>query len=229
MTTSIEPGLYQLLTWLSPSYPVGAFSYSQGLETAVARGLVTDAPSLQAWIESALSGGALWADAAVFARAHDAAGAAGSGGLRVVLEVAAALQPTAELRLETMAQGDAFIKVTTRAWPCEALEKLRRTRRREIPYPVAVGCAAAGHGIALSAALHAWLHAGVANLVSAAGRLVPLGQTEGQQVIASLEPAIAGAAVRAEETSLRDIATNNLVAEICSMQHESQTTRLFRS
>lgn len=224
-----DPGLYRLLTWLSPSYPVGAFSYSQGLETAIARGLVTDAEALLSWIESALSGGTLWSDAVVFARAHEATGAAGSGCLREVVDVAVAFQPTAELRLETMAQGDAFVKVTIEAWPCEALEKLMRIRPREIPYPVAVGCAAAGHRISLNDALHAWVHAGVANLVSAAVRLVPLGQTRGQQVLADVEPAIATAVVRAQETLLRDVATSSFVAEICSMQHESQTTRLFRS
>lgn len=229
MTTSHDPGLYRLLTWLSPSYPVGAFSYSQGLETAIVQGLVRDASSLQDWIESSLSGGTLWSDAVVFACAHEAATVAGSGTLHEVAEFAAAFQPAAELRLETMAQGDAFLKVTMQAWPCAALEKLKRTKSQDIAYPVAVGCAAAGHGIGLDAALDAWLHAGVSNLVSAAIRLVPLGQTEGQQVLAAVEPAIADTVVLAQETSLSDIATNNFVAEICSMQHEIQTTRLFRS
>lgn len=229
MSTSHDPGLYRLLTWLSPSYPVGAFSYSQGLETAIAKELVRDVSSLQAWIESSLSGGTLWSDAVLFACAHEAAPVVGSGSLSEVVEFAAAFQPSAELRLETMAQGDAFIKVTMQAWPCGALEKLIRIRRREIAYPVAVGCAAAGHNIGLNAALDAWVHAGVSNLVSAAIRLVPLGQTQGQQVLAYVEPAIADVVVLAQETMLCDVATNNFVAEICSMQHETQTTRLFRS
>ena len=229
MSTSHDPGLYRLLTWLSPSYPVGAFSYSQGLETAIAKELVRDVSSLQAWIESSLSGGTLWSDAVLFACTHEAAPVVGSGSLSEVVEFAAAFQPSAELRLETMAQGDAFIKVTMQAWPCGALEKLIRIRRREIAYPVAVGCAAAGHNIGLNAALDAWVHAGVSNLVSAAIRLVPLGQTQGQQVLAYVEPAIADVVVLAQETMLCDVATNNFVAEICSMQHETQTTRLFRS
>ncbi len=229
MTTSHDPALYRLLTWLSPSYPVGAFSYSQGLETAIAQEFVKDALSLQTWIESSLSGGALWSDAVVFARAHEAARMTGSGSLKEVVEFAAAFQPAAELRMETMAQGDAFLKVTMQAWPCETLEKLMRIGHREIAYPVAVGCAAAGHGIGQSASVDAWLHAAVSNLVSAAIRLVPLGQTKGQQVLAAVEPAIADTVGLAHETSLSDIATNNFVAEICSMQHEIQTTRLFRS
>ncbi len=230
MTTSHhDPGLYRLLTWLSPSYPVGAFSYSQGLETAIARELVHDTASLQAWIECSLSGGTLWSDAVMFACAHEAAPVVGIGSLTQVVEFAAAFQPSAELRLETMAQGDAFLKVTAEAWPCEALEKLMRIRSSEIAYPVAVGCAAAGHNIGLSAALDAWVHAAVSNLVSAAIRLVPLGQTRGQEVLASVEPAIADAVDLAQQALLSDVATNNLVAEICSMQHEIQTTRLFRS
>ncbi|MEM9472300.1 MAG: urease accessory protein UreF [Pseudomonadota bacterium] len=229
MTTNHDPGLYRLLTWLSPSYPVGAFSYSQGLETAIARGLVADTSSLQEWIESSLSGGTLWSDAVLFARAHEAASTAGSGSMRQVVEVAAAFQPSAELRIETMAQGDAFLKVTMQAWPCAAFEKLTRIKCDEIAYPVAVGCAAAGHGIGLNAALDAWLHAAVSNLVSAAIRLVPLGHTRGQEVLASVEPAIAEVTELAQEALLRDMATNNFAAEICSMRHETQTTRLFRS
>lgn len=229
MATSHNPGLYRLLTWLSPSYPVGAFSYSQGLETAIAQDIVQDTASLRAWIESSLSGGTLWSDAAIFASAHEAAPVVGSASLTEVVEFAAAFQPSAELRLETMAQGDAFLKVTMQAWPCGALEKLMRIKCRDIAYPVAVGCAAAGHGIGLNAALDAWVHAAVSNLVSAAIRLVPLGQTQGQEVLASVEPAVSDVVELAQQTLLCDLATNNLVAEICSMQHETQTTRLFRS
>lgn len=229
MTTSHDPAIYRLLTWLSPSYPVGAFSYSQGLETAIENGLVPDASSLQDWLESSLSGGMLWSDAVLFARAHEAASAAGSSDLLDVVEFAAAFQPGAELRMETMAQGDAFLKVTSQVWPCAGLEKLMRIKRPEIAYPIAVACAAAGHCIGLGLSLEAWLHASAANLVSAAIRLVPLGQTHGQRVLAAIEPAISGTVTAARETPLSELATNNFLAEICSMQHETQTTRLFRS
>lgn len=229
MTTSHDPAIYRLLTWLSPAYPVGAFSYSQGLETAIEKGFVHDVSTVQDWLESSLSGGTLWSDAVLFARAHDAATTAGSDNLLTVVEFAAAFQPSAELRMETMAQGDAFLKVTNRAWPCAGLEKLLRTRDLEIAYPIAVASAAAGHGVGQSLALEAWLHAATANLISAAIRLVPLGQTQGQRILAAIEPAIADAADAARETPLAKLATNNFVAEICSMQHEIQTTRLFRS
>jgi urease accessory protein len=229
MTTSHDPALYRLLTWLSPSYPVGAFSYSQGLETAVALGLVSDAASLRDWLESSLSGGTLWSDAVVFARAHEAVRFTGICSLDEVVEFAAAFQPSAELRMETMAQGAAFLKVTAQAWPSTTLEKLQHMQDREIAYPVAVGCAACSHGIGRGIALDAWVHAAVSNLVSAAIRLVPLGQTSGQRVLAAIEPAIADAVTLAQQTLLADLAPNNFVAEICSMKHETQTTRLFRS
>jgi len=228
---STEPGsvLYRLLTWLSPAYPVGAFAYSQGIETAVAREAVSDRSSAQDWIEDSLEAGALWSDAVIFARSHDAARARDSRALGTVNDFARAFQPTAELRAETMAQGGAFLCVTVEAWPCPALDLLSRIEDDQIAYPVAVACAAAGHGIALDAALEAWLHAGACNLVSACVRLVPLGQTDGQRILAGLEAAIAGTAQRARRLPLDDMFTSCLMVEVCSMAHETQATRLFRS
>jgi len=230
-TMNTEPGsaLYRLLTWLSPSYPVGAFAYSQGIETAVARGSVTDRSSAQDWIEDSLEAGTLWSDAVIFARSHDAARASDRRALRAINDFARAFQPTAEIRAETLAQGAAFYSVTSEAWPCPALDVLSEIEPAQIAYPVAVACAAAGHGISLDVALEAWLHAGASSLVSALVRLVPLGQTDGQHVLAGLEAPIAATAQRARRLRLDDVFTSCLMAEICSMAHETQSTRLFRS
>ncbi len=226
-----EPGsaLYRLLTWLSPAYPVGAFAYSQGIETAVACGHITDRSSALCWLEDSLDAGSLWSDAVIFARSHDAARGHDGRALAAINDFARAFLATAELRAETLAQGGAFLSVTLQAWPCSAMDPLNGMERTQIAYPVAVACAAAGHGIALDAALEAWLHAGASNLVSALIRLVPLGHTDGQHILAGLEAAIMATARRARWLPLDDLFTNCLSAEICSMAHETQATRLFRS
>ncbi|MEI8152135.1 MAG: urease accessory UreF family protein, partial [Hyphomicrobiales bacterium] len=96
-------------------------------------------------------------------------------------------------------------------------------------YPVAVGVAAAGHGISLEPALHAFLHAVTANLISAGVRLVPLGQSDGQRLLAALESVVKAAAQRALVTSLDEVGSAALRADLVSQLHETQYTRLFRS
>ena len=130
--------------------------------------------------------------------------------------------------METLSQGEAFM-AAARAWPCQALETLRQAVGARVPYPVAVAVAAAGHGIHERPALHAWLHAAVSNLVSAAIRLVPLGQNQGQRLLAGAEAAIAETRDTALHQPLSRLSTNCLMADICSMNHETQHTRLFRS
>jgi urease accessory protein len=229
MTGLPDAALYRLMTWLSPSFPVGAFSYSQGLEAAIAVGVVDSEKSMAGWLEDSLSGGPLWSDAVIFARAHDAARANRHFPLLDVANFATAFQPTAELRMETLSQGSAFMSAAAQSWPCAQLETLRQAAGAEVAYPVAVAVAAAGHGIEERAALHAWLHAAVSNLVSAAIRLVPLGQNQGQRLLAGIEAAVAEARDAALLTPLSRLTTNCLMADICSMNHETQHTRLFRS
>ncbi len=229
MTSLPDAALYRLLTWLSPSFPVGAFSYSQGLEAAIEAHLVVCERSMAGWLEDSLAGGPLWSDAVIFARAHDAGTANRHVALLDVAGFAAAFQPTAELRMETLSQGTAFMSAAAKAWPCAQLETLRQAVGSGVAYPVAVAVTAAGHGIDKHAALHAWLHAAVSNLVSAAIRLVPLGQNQGQRLLAGVEAAIADARDAALLTPLSRLSTNCLMADICSMKHETQHTRLFRS
>ncbi len=229
ITTTGEAGLYRLMAWLSPSYPVGAFSYSHGIEWAVECGDVTDAPGLHRWIGGLLRQGGGWTDAVLFGHAWAAAHDGDEARLAEVCELAAALAPSRERRLETCAQGDAFVTVTERAWPCGAVERLRAAWSGPVAYPVAVGVAAAGHGIALGPALSATLHAWASNLVSAGVRLIPLGQTDAQRVIAALEGAVADVAARAPEVALDDIGGMAILGDIASMRHETQYTRLFRT
>ncbi|MEM7426366.1 MAG: urease accessory protein UreF [Pseudomonadota bacterium] len=226
MTTETNTALYRLLTWLSPAYPVGAFSFSQGLETAVHHKLVTDMDSTRRWLQDILEYGSIWSDAAIFANAH---GATTISTIEEINEFALAFQPSAELKAETLALGRAFVQTTLLAWPSPLLEVANQTIGENFAYPCAVACAASGHDIELIPALQAWCHSSVSNLVSAAIRLVPLGQSDGQKILAALERQILTTAERAAETHLDNLVTSSLMAEICSMQHETQHVRLFRS
>ncbi|TMJ04799.1 MAG: urease accessory protein UreF [Alphaproteobacteria bacterium] len=221
--------LYRLMAWLSPAYPVGAFSYSSGIEWAVESGDIGDAPTLGRWLAVILAQGGGLCDAVFFVHAHRAIDANADGALRELAELAAAFAPSKERHLETTAQGRAFIEATRAAWPCAALDRLAATWDGPIAYPVAVAVAAAGHGIAVEPALGAYLHAVTANLISAGVRLIPLGQTDGQRLLAASEPIVATTAARALTTPLDRIGGAAFRADIASMRHETQYTRLFRS
>jgi urease accessory protein len=230
MRTSIttEAGLYRLLTWLSPAYPLGAFSFSHGLEYAVEAGTVGDAVALGRWIGTVLSSGAGRVDAALLAAAWRAVHAGDTAALDDVAERAGAWRGTAETALESAVEGMAFLATTRRAWPAEALDALARWPG-PVALPVAVAVAAAAHGIALEATLIAYLHGFAANLVSAGVRLVPLGQSKGQALIAALEPEIAASSRRGRADRLDEIGTAAPLLDVASMRHETQYTRLFRS
>ena len=221
--------LYRLMAWLSPAYPIGAFSYSTGIEWAVEAGDITNAETLRTWLAVMLGEGGGFADGVFFAHAHRAAAADDSGALRAVAELAAAFVPSKERFLETTAQGRAFLEATRAAWPCPAIACLDNAWDGPVALPVAAGVACAGHGIALAGALHAFLHALVANWISAGLRLIPLGQTDGQRVLAALEPAVGAAAAHALATPLDEVGTCAFRADLAGMRHETQYTRLFRS
>jgi urease accessory protein len=149
--------------------------------------------------------------------------------LRTVAELAAAFASSKERHLETTAQGRAFLDTTRAAWPTPALDRLLAAWDGPVALPVAVGVACAGHGIALEPALHAYIHALTANLISTGVRLIPLGQTDGQRVLAALESVVVTTAERALGTALDDVGGAAFRSDIASMRHETQYTRLFRS
>ena len=214
--------LYRLMAWLSPAYPVGAFSYSSGIEWAVEAGNIKDAETLRAWLAVMLSDGGGFCDAVLFAHAHDAVEREDDRSLRDIAELAAALAPTKERHLETTAQGNAFVEATRAAWPCAALDRLKETWDGPVAYPVAVAVAAAGHGVACETALPAFLQALAANWVSAGVRLIPLGQTDGQRVVAALETVVAETTRRALAAKLDDIGSAAFRADLASARHETQ-------
>jgi urease accessory protein len=218
--------LLPLGTWLSPAYPVGAFSYSHGLEWAVEAGAVADVRGLADYVATVLEAGAGWADLVLLAAAWRAASADDAEGFDAVRELAEALRGTAETALETTQQGASFVLATRAAWPGTPLDRL--ATGRVLTYPVAFGAATAGR-VPLPAALLGFAQAVAANLVSAGVRLIPLGQTDGQRALALLAPVVARVAAAAETTSLDDVGTAAPAIDLSSMRHETQYTRLFRS
>src|ERR1700722_5949499 len=115
------PALYRLMAWLSPAYPIGAFSYSSGLEWAVEAGDIKDAETLRQWLAVMLGDGGGFCDAVFFVHAHRATIDGDDAAQRAVAELAAAFVPSKERFLETTAQGRAFLDATCAAWPCQAL------------------------------------------------------------------------------------------------------------
>jgi urease accessory protein len=226
-----DSGMYRLLTWGSPSYPTGAFSYSHGLEWAVEAGTVTDLDSLLDYIEAVLRRGGGWIDAVLFAHVWRVASLHGvSAELDELLQLASALRGSAETALESRQQGSAFLGVTRRAWPHALLDELHtHLNDNPLAHCAAVAVACAAHGVALEQALHAYLHAFAANLVSTGARLIPLGQTDAQIGIARLAALITTVRDRALQTDLRDLGTAAPMLELSSLWHETQYTRLFRS
>src|ERR1700704_1246319 len=221
--------LYRLMTWLSPAFPVGAFSYSSGIEWAVEAGDIGDAASLRDWLAATLADGSGFFDGVFLAQAHRAASSDDDHALREIAELAAAFVPSRERQLETASQGRAFIDIARAAWNCDGLDRTIAHCDGAIVYPVAVGLVSAAHAIPLAPTMHAFLHALTSNWISAGARLVPLGQTDSQRVLALLEPTVVSTGHRALSASLDDLGSATFRADLASMRHETQYTRLFRS
>ena len=213
--------LIRLMTWLSPAFPVGAFSYSHGIERAVHDAAISDKKSLQIWLEDLLHHGSIWNDAVLFAAAWRTGDAAE---LDAIAQLGEAMAGSSERHMETMLQGDAFIKAAGHWAGSDTLEAANNR-----PYPIAVAIIASRNGIDLEPALAAYLHALVSNLIQGAVRLIPLGQSHGVAVLAAMEGPILGTAGRAAASSLDDLGSAAIMSEIMAMQHEVQYSRVFRS
>lgn len=217
-----------LLIWLSPAFPVGAFAYSHGLEAAVEAGDIKDAATLQAWLDDLVRYGSLRTDALLAACAWRAAVAGDMAAIIEINDLTLALAPSKERHLETTGQGNAFVTAVQASWPSDLMGELAQGAE-PVAYPVAVAVAAAAHGVPLPALLDAYLVAFAGNLVSAAVRLGPVGQTDGQKIIARLVPALREAAQMAASGTLDDLGSAALRSDIAAMRHETQYSRLFRS
>lgn len=214
--------LLRLMAWLSPAFPIGGFAWSGGLERAIADGLVKDARDLKAWLAVLLRHGALWNDVVLFCHAWRAA--QDGEALQDIAALGLALAGSAERFSETLSLGQAFVSAAS-AWPHPVLARLPA----EVPFPVAVGAVAAGHQVPVAQALAAYLHAAVSQAVSAGIRLSVAGQSEGVALLASLEGQIEDVSAGAALMTLEDLGGATVQAEIASLKHETQRSRLFRS
>ncbi len=209
----------RLLAWLSPAFPTGAFAYSHGLEWAVETGDVRDEASLQSWLGDVLAHGSGRTDAILLRHAHRAV--TDPAALAEIAAIALATAAGRERHNEALAQGQAFI-LAAAPWTMPPVP-------HETPYAVAVGALAGAHDIPEDDVAAGYLQAFVSNLISAAVRLVPLGQTAGLRVLAALEPIVLTTAEATKSAALDEIGGCAFRSDIAAMRHETQYTRLFRS
>lgn len=207
--------LLSLVQWLSPAFPTGAFACSHGLEQVITDGHVHDSGTLTNWLTDILSLGTGQQDAILLSHAldpdadHDA-----------LSDLARALASSRERLTETLDQGAAFARTVA------ALTGHEMPPR---PLPIAVGAASQSLKLPKTQIIALYLHAFASNLVSVAVRFVPLGQTEGQLVLAALHPLIGQIANDAARASLDDIGTAAFAADIAAMRHETLPVRIFRT
>lgn len=218
-----------LTLWLSPAFPVGAFAYSHGLEWAAESGDVRDEATLAAWLTDLVEHGGARADAVLLAACLRATAARDGAALREANDLALALAPSSERRLETAQQGKSFHAAIAAAWSNATVEWAGEILPDEIAYPAAVGIACAAHEIPAPRACEAFALGFTANLVSAAVRLSIIGQTQGQRVLAALAGSVATLGALAAPASLDDLGSSAFRSDIASMRHETQYSRLFRS
>ncbi len=211
--TAMPDATLTLMQWLSPAFPVGAFAYSHGLEEAIVTDRIQTSESLFEWLEDICEFGAGHSDLVLLSAAYH-------GRVKDADAMAEATSPSMERLQETRQQGSAF---------CDAVNAVWGLNLDPLAYPVAVGAAAGSLSLPLELTAQMYLHAFLANLASAAVRLVPLGQTEGQAVLVRLKPLIEQTSQSAVRTPLDDIQSACFAADIASMRHETLETRIFRT
>jgi len=216
-----DAALLKLLTWLSPAFPTGGFAYSHGLEWAVETGDIKDRAGLHAWLKDILHHGTGRADSILLRHAHRAAH--DREAIANLVALATATASSRERQAESLGQGNAFA-AAARPWFADLLDG-----QAHMPYAVAVGVLTGRSGITEDDAALAFLHGFIANLISAAVRLVPLGQSDGLAVLAALEPDLLNIKAETREATLDDLGSACFRSDIAAMRHETQYTRLFRS
>jgi len=214
---TIETDLLALSQWLSPTFPVSAYAYSHGLEAAIASGAVNDGAGTEAWVATIIEVGSGRTDAILLAAALKGAD------LGRLSDIAQALASSAERWEETRAQGAAFA-ATRRAMGSEVPDR---------PYPLAVAEAALTLSLAPEVVVSLYLQALTTTLVSAAVRFVPLGQAEGQRILARIAPRLEAQAQSAVALAADDVEDAlggaAFAADLSAMEHETQEVRLFRT
>jgi urease accessory protein len=225
MSTDMQ-AMATLFAWFSPAFPVGAFAFSHGLETATAEGLVVGEVGLAHWIETILTSGGAWTDGVLFAAAYQATLMQAWTRLAEIGALAYALVPSGERLRETLAQGDAFARAVAEGWPNILPPALLG---RPVAYPVVAGVAVAALNAPLSDALTAYLNSFAGNAIAVGIRLGLSGQSGGVRILSRLGDVISQTAQRAALSSLDDLGACAFGADIASMRHETLQPRIFVS
>lgn len=216
----------KLLQLASPALPVGAYSYSQGLEAAVEAGIVRDAVTAARWIGDVLALSVLGMEAPLLLRLVAAWESSDEAAVRRWNDELVASRETAELRAETLQMGYSLRRLV-RELGVEGAPRLDAFE--ELAYPTAFAFAAAAWRIDAHEALTAYLFAWIENQVLAAVKTVPLGQTEGQRILLDLAQRIAGGVETAAALGDDDLSNLAPGLALLSARHETQYSRIFRS
>jgi urease accessory protein len=223
--------LLHLLQLASPTLPVGAYSYSDGLETLVENGIINNSKSLEHWLEQELSYGAIRLEAAVMIRAYRSVETNNFDDLGYWNAWVSATKETAELRSQSLQMGNSLMRLLVDLQrPGEtSLQELATAAGSPCNYAIAFGIAAANWQIDITSATLGYLHSWASNLIGAGVKLIPLGQTAGQQLLLEINSNILLATQEILTLEDDDLSSCGWGLALASMAHETQYTRLFRS
>lgn len=219
--------LLKLLQLASPLLPVGGYGYSEGLESLISRGIISDRVSLQAWIAGELRVGAIRIETAVMDRAYTAALASAERQLKYWNHWLSAARETEELRHQSWQMGGSLAKLLVELTP--EIQDLITIIDRPCNYAIAFGIAAQCWQIDRQAAIVAYLHSWLTNLIGAGVKLIPLGQTAGQQILWQFQAEIESLSKEIPLLADEDLYACSWGLSLASMQHETLYSRLFRS
>jgi urease accessory protein len=226
MPVDPDLALLRLLHLASPALPIGGFTYSQGIEWAVEAGWVRTAADLDAWLADQLHASLARVDLPLLPRMHAACAERDAAGLSALVDRLIAARETAELRLEEGNRGRALADLLG-AWGLADAADWRPRLARSQAAGFAFASAAWGLDPRQAAGAYAW--SWLENLVLAAVKIVPLGQTQGQQCLARLAGQVAAALNTAFGLEDDAIGASSPALAIASSAHETQYTRLYRS
>ncbi|NET44824.1 urease accessory protein UreF [Okeania sp. SIO2B3] len=224
-----------LLQLASPALPVGAYSYSEGIEVLVTRGKISDYDSLKNWLIDSLKFGSIRLEAALIIRAYWETNSGNLPLLNNWNNWATAVKETEELRLQSLQMGRTLIRLFMNIQPDLSTELMSfiqnklETETDFCNFAIAYGLISASWKIEIETAILSYLHSWATNLVNAGVKLIPLGQTVGQKLLWELQNQIVLSAK--EILKLKDDELNSCSwgLSLASMAHEVQYTRLFRS
>jgi urease accessory protein len=229
MSGTSDRRLVRLLQLASPTLPVGAYSYSQGLESAVEAGIVRDSGGAEAWIVGLLEHSTARLEAPIFLRLIDAWQRDDARAVEAWNALLLASRETAEFRAETAQMGYSLARLLTDIGDLDGQSLAVLHALEECTFAAAFALAAAKWGISGEDALLAYLWAWLENQVMAAVKSVPLGQTDGQRLLHAMGGRLDGIAARAATLADDELGSFVPGLALLSSRHETQYSRLFRS